>query len=100
MLYQTFIITKHNITIMKKLFILAALIFSLSASAQKVTDTLVIKLDTTTYKYITTLIRENIDSRTVTGQTILNNILLPLSKWTFLQPADKPKELPKPVKNN
>lgn len=81
---------------MKKAITLAAILFALTSNAQKVTDTLVIKMDTTTYKYITSLIRENIDSRTATGQTILGNILTPLSRFTFLQPSDKPKEIVKP----
>ena len=52
-------------------------------------------MDTTTYKYVLSLIQENIDSRTATGKTIIGNIIQPLQKFTFLQPADKPKELPK-----
>lgn len=92
---------------MKKSIILAAILFSLSVKAQKqessikstigqnpvVTDTLVIKIDTATYKYVIQLIKENIDTRSATGQTIAGNILQPLSKWSFLQPADKPKEI-------
>lgn len=75
-----------------KLTILA-LLLSLSVSAQKITDTVVIKMDTTTYKMLTALIRENVDSRTATGQIILNSILNPLARFTFLQPANKPKPL-------
>ena len=78
---------------MKKTIVLAAILFSLSASAQKVTDTLVIKIDTTTYKYVMSLIQENIPANTMTGKTILGNIITPLQKFTFLQPADKPKSL-------
>lgn len=81
---------------MKSTFLFIAIIFSLSISAQKVTDTLLIKMDTTTYKYVLQLIQENIDGRTATGKTIIGNIITPLQKFTFLQPADKPKEIIKP----
>lgn len=72
---------------MKKALTLIALGFALSSSAQKVSDTLLIKIDTTTYKYVLSLIQENIDGRTMTGRTVLGNILTPLQKFTFLQPA-------------
>ena len=78
---------------MKKLFISAAILFSLSASAQKVTDTLLIKIDTATYKRVVALVRENIDTRTESGKLLIGNILFPLQNFTFLQPADKPKEI-------
>ena len=81
---------------MKKTIILAAILFSISANAQKVTDTLIIKMDTSTYKYVMSLIQENIPSNSMTGKTILGNIITPLQKFTFLQPADKPKETIKP----
>jgi len=80
---------------MKKAIIGILVLFTLNANSQKVTDTLLIKMDTTTYKYVLSLIQENIDSRTATGKTIIGNIIQPLQKFTFLQPADKPKELPK-----
>ena len=72
-----------------------ALLFSVTVSAQKVTDTLLIKIDTTTYKYVIALIQENIPNNTMTGKTVLGNILTPLQKFTFLQPivADKPKPI-------
>lgn len=78
---------------MKKVLVIAAVFLSQVSFSQKVTDSVVIKMDTTTYKYITSLIRENIDGRSATGQTILGNILQPLSRFSFLQPADKPKEI-------
>jgi hypothetical protein len=78
---------------MKKVLVIAAVLLSQVSFSQKVTDSVVIKMDTTTYKYITSLIRENIDGRSATGQTILGNILQPLSRFSFLQPADKPKEI-------
>jgi len=77
---------------MKKTLTIIALGFTLISSAQKVSDTLLIKMDTTTYKYVLSLIQENIDARTMTGKTILGNIITPLQKFSFLQPADKPKE--------
>jgi hypothetical protein len=81
---------------MKKVIIGILVLITLNVNAQKVTDTLLIKMDTTTYKYVLSLIQENIDSRTATGKTILGNIINPLQKFTFLQPSDKPKELAKP----
>ena len=84
---------------MKKILIAAAILFSISAAAQpvpKVTDTILIKMDTITYKKVMILIRENIDSRTATGQMVIGSIVGPLQNFTFLQPADKPKESIKP----
>jgi hypothetical protein len=78
---------------MKKTITLLAIIFSLSASAQKVTDTLVIKIDTTTYKVVLQLIQEAIPANSLTNKIVLGNILNPLQKFTFLQPADKPKPI-------
>lgn len=77
-----------------KYLLTATLFFSLSASAQKVTDTLVIKMDTTTYKAVLQLIQEAIPANTLTNKMVLGNILTPLQKFTFLQPADKPKQRP------
>jgi hypothetical protein len=79
---------------MKKAILAIGILISLTSKAQKVSDTLLIKIDTTTYKYVLSLIQENIDGRTMTGKTVLGNIIQPLQKFTFLQPADKPKELP------
>ena len=56
-------------------------------------------MDTTTYKYVLALIQENIPNNTMTGRTILGNIIQPLQKFTFLQPADKPKEIITKPKN-
>ena len=78
---------------MKKTILALSILFSLSASAQKVTDTILIKIDTTSYKQVLQLIQENINGQTLTGKMVLSNILTPLQKFTFLQPADKPKEL-------
>ena len=78
---------------MKKTLLIICMAFALNSQAQKVTDTILIKIDTTTYKYVLSLIQENISSQTMTGRTILGNILQPLQKFTFLQPADKPKTI-------
>jgi len=78
---------------MKKTITLLAVILTLSASAQKVTDTLVIKIDTTTYKAVLQLIQEAIPANTLTNKIVLGNIIGPLQKFTFLQPADKLKPI-------
>lgn len=92
---------------MKKTIALFAILFALTATAQQQQkqDSLIleIKMDTATYKYVTQLIKENIDGRTMTGATILNNILAPLSNYKLVQRetivADKLKELPSKAKN-
>ena len=83
---------------MKKAIILASIFFSLSSSAQKVTDTVLIKMDTITFNNVRDLIRENVlrfENGTPTKSSILlvNSIILPMLNYRFLQPADKPKEL-------
>ena len=78
---------------MKKAILFAAILFATTANAQKITDTLVIKMDTTTYKAIMQLIQESIPANTLTNKIVLGNILTPLQKFTFLQPADKPKPI-------
>lgn len=82
---------------MKKLLLISLLFISISSFAQQQpkADSMVleIRIDTNTYKYITQLIRENINGNTVTGATILNNILTPLRNFRLVpnSPADKPK---------
>lgn len=78
---------------MKKIILAFTIVIAFTSNAQKVTDTILIKMDTTTFNKVRTLIFENIDSRTSTGKLIIGNILQPLSVYTFLQPADKPKEI-------
>ncbi len=78
---------------MKHLFF-SLMLVSFSAKSQKVTDTLLIKIDTTTYKAVLQLIQEAIPANTLTNKMVLGNILTPLQKFTFLQPADKPKQRP------
>jgi hypothetical protein len=77
---------------MKHLFF-AFMLVSFSAKSQKVTDTLLIKMDTTTYKAVLQLIQEAIPANTLTNKIVLGNILTPLQKFTFVQPADKPKPI-------
>ena len=83
---------------MKKAMFGILLLIGLNVKAQKVTDTLLIKMDTTSYKTILSLIQENINSQTLTGRIVISNIIKPLQNFTFLQPIviDKPKELAKP----
>ena len=53
-------------------------------------------MDTTTFKSVMKLIDENIDSRSLTGKIIKENIMQPLMNYKLV--ADKPKELIKPIK--
>lgn len=69
---------------MKKLFIILAF-FTIKAQAQ-VSDSISIKLDTTTYKTILYLIQERIDSKKES-----KFILEALGKFEFI--ATKPKKL-------
>ena len=80
---------------MKKVTITMA--FALMAfvgfSQEKKRDSLVLEItiDTTTFKNVIKLIDENIDSRTLTGKMVKENILAPLMNYKLV--ADKPKEL-------
>jgi len=62
-------------------------------SQQRKQDSLVLQItmDTTTFKGIIKLIDENIDSRSLTGRIIKDNIMQPLMNYKLV--ADKPKEL-------
>lgn len=80
--------------------IIAALLLATASFAQdKPKDSLVLQItiDTTTFKNIIRLIDENIDSRTLTGKMVKENILGPLMS-NYQLVADKPKAL-KPTKN-
>lgn len=88
---------------MKKIMLLLmAVVLCLSAFSQQQQqkkDSLIlsIRIDTTTFKYVTALIKENIDTRTTSGQLIVSNILTPLYNFELVpaqpvQPAVKPKE--------
>ena len=67
-------------------------------SQEKKQDSLIlqIQMDTATFKNVMRLIDENIDSRTLTGKMIKENIFAPLMNYKLV--ADKPKELIKPIK--
>jgi hypothetical protein len=84
---------------MKKTFLAFGLLVSLSTFAQeKKKDSLVLQItiDTTTFKNVIKLIDENIDSRTLTGKMIKENIIAPLMNYQLV--ADKPKTEIKPIK--
>lgn len=87
---------------MKKLTtIIAAVLLTTSSFAQeKPKDSLVLQitLDTTTFKNVIKLIDENIDSRTLTGKMVKENILGPLMS-NYQLVADKPKQTPQIKKN-
>jgi len=67
-------------------------------SQEKKQDSLVLQItmDTTTFKNVMRLIDENIDSRSLTGKMVKDNIMQPLMNYKLV--ADKPKELIKPIK--
>jgi len=70
---------------MKKLTFIAAILISLSAKSQ---DSLVVKMDTTTFKNIIAIIQKQVDSKAAS-----NYILEALSKYELVM--DKPKQLKK-----
>jgi hypothetical protein len=69
-------------TTMKKATLIAAILLSLSAKSQ---DSLVVKMDTTTFKNIIAIIQKQLDSKSAS-----NYILEVLSKYELVM--DKPKE--------
>jgi|LakMenEpi03Aug12_release.lakeMendotaPanAssembly.Ray.scaffolds.fasta_scaffold2030512_1 hypothetical protein len=69
-------------TTMKKATLIAAILLSLSAKSQ---DSLVVKMDTTTFKNIIAIIQKQLDSKAAS-----NYILEALSKYELVM--DKPKE--------
>lgn len=77
----------------------AVLLATVSFAQDKPKDSLVLQItmDTTTFKNVIKLIDENIDSRTLTGKIVKENILGPLMS-NYQLVADKPKAL-KPTKN-
>lgn len=79
---------------------LAFILLTLGAFAQeKKQDSLVlqIQMDTTTFKNVMRLIDENIDSRTLTGKMVKENIFAPLMN-NYKLVANKPEEVFKPIK--
>lgn len=69
-------------TTMKKATLIAAILLSLSAKSQ---DSLVVKMDTTTFKNIIAIIQKQLDSKAAS-----NYILEALSKYELVM--DKPKQ--------
>jgi hypothetical protein len=67
---------------MKKLTLIAAILFNLSAKSQ---DSLVVKMDTTTFKNIIAIIQKQLDSKAAS-----NYILEALSRYELVM--DKPKQ--------
>ena len=67
---------------MKKATLILAILFSLSAKSQ---DSLVVKMDTTTFKNIIAIIQKQLDSKAAS-----NYILEALSKYELV--IDKPKQ--------
>jgi len=70
---------------MKKLILIVTILFSLSAKSQ---DSVLVKMDTTTFKNIISIIQKQLDSKAAS-----NYILEALSKYEFIM--DKPKQLKK-----
>jgi hypothetical protein len=68
---------------MKKLILIVTILFSLSAKSQ---DSVIVKMDTTTFKNIISIIQKQLDSKAAS-----NYILEVLSKYEFIM--DKPKQL-------
>lgn len=69
---------------------------------QQKKDSLVleIRMDTTTFKYVERLIKENIDGRTATGSLLLGNILGPLYQFRLVPNVqDTVKQIPSKTKN-
>lgn len=80
---------------MKKVFFALALLVSLNSQAQQKQDSLVLQItmDTTTFKNVVQLIRENISSQTMTGKLLLESILSPLYSFKLV-PREQPKSQP------
>lgn len=80
--------------------IAAVLLATASFAQEKPKDSLVLQItiDTTTFKNVIRLIDENIDSRTLTGKMVKENILGPLMS-NYQLVADKPKATPQIKKN-
>lgn len=62
-----------------------ALLFASKSFSQNVSDTLIVKIDTNTFKAIIAIIQKQLDSKAAS-----NYILEALSKYEFI--ADKPKQ--------
>jgi len=73
---------------MKKTITTLALALSMSAAFSQVSDTLIIKMDTITFKNVIAIIQKQLDSKAAS-----NYVLEALSKYELI--ADKPKEIKK-----
>lgn len=83
---------------MKKLLFSLVLFTTFSLQAQtKKEDSLVLQItmDTATFKNVVQLIRENINSQTLSGKLLLESVLSPLYNFKFV-----PREQPKPQPAN
>lgn len=72
---------------MRKVILSILVLASLSTKAQ-VSDTLIIKMDTTTFKNVIAIIQKQLDSKTAS-----NYVLEALSKYELI--STKPKEIKK-----
>jgi hypothetical protein len=73
---------------MKKTITTLVLTLSMSAVFSQVSDTLIVKMDTTTFKNVIAIIQKQLDSKAAS-----NYVLEALSKYELI--ADKPKEIKK-----
>lgn len=88
-------------------FALSLMISMAVCGQQQKQDSLImrIEMDSTTWKHVVSLIRENFNANTETGRTMLSEILAPLYRYAFVpreqpkipiektsSPADKPKK--------
>jgi len=73
---------------MKKTITTVVLALSMSAAFAQVSDTLIIKMDTTMFKNVIAIIQKQLDSKAASDY-----ILQALSKYELI--ADKPKEIKK-----
>ena len=86
---------------MKKTILAAILLMATmttQAQQQQKPDSLVLQItmDTATFKFVTQLIREQINTQSASGQVVLSQILQPLYRFEVVaNPALKPKEQPK-----
>ena len=71
---------------MKKTVTTLALALSMSAAFAQVSDTLIIKMDTTTFKNVIAIIQKQLDSKAAS-----NYVLEALSKYELI--STKPKEI-------
>ena len=73
---------------MKKTITTLALALSMSAAFAQVSDTLIVKMDTTTFKNVIAIIQKQLDSKAASSY-----VLEVLSKYELI--ATKPKEIKK-----